>query len=336
MKMTTLCYLEKQDSYLMLHRIVKKDDVNKDKWIGVGGHVEEGESPEDCVIREVKEETGLSIHNYRFRGLVTFVSNRYGTEYMCLYTSNDFSGEMVSCNEGVLEWVAKNKVMSLNLWEGDKLMFELLDSRKDFFSLKLVYEEEDLVKAYVDGKEREFFDVIDDKGNPTGRRKERSLAHREGTLHKTAHVWIVRPNEYNTFDVLLQKRSRSKDSDPGCYDISSAGHILAGTKMLPSALRELKEELGIQAMLSDLTFCFWQERNMETEFYGKPFIDHELSGVYIYDKPIDIASLKLQEDEVEEVVWMEYEECLAHVIAQDPKFCIMEEEFIKLKRYVKF
>ena len=334
--MTTLCYVEKEDAYLMMHRISKKNDVNKDKWIGVGGHVEEGESPEECVLREVKEETGLTMITYQFRGIVTFVSKEYGTEYMCVYTSNHFDGEMISCDEGELEWVKKDQVMSLNLWEGDKLMFELLDTRREFFSLKLVYDGNQLVYASIDGKECEFFDQIDEAGNRTGFVKERMLAHREGTFHNTAHIWVVRPNDLGSFDVLLQKRSQMKDSDPGCYDISSAGHMNAGSELLPSALRELKEELGIEAKPSDLTFLFWHEVYKKAEFYGKPFIDHERNGVYLYQKPVVIDELVLQEEEVESVRWMEYEECLAYIIDHDSKFCINEEEFRKLKDYVKF
>lgn len=138
----------------MLHRTVKKNDVNKDKWIGVGGHMEAGESPEDCVYREVLEETGLKMNSYQFRALVTFVSDVYETEYMCLFTSKDFEGEMTSCDEGELEWVKKNEINQLNLWEGDKVMFQLLDTRDTFFSLKLIYQGSKLVEVNVDGEKR--------------------------------------------------------------------------------------------------------------------------------------------------------------------------------------
>lgn len=153
MKLSTLCYIEKDNQYLMLHRIVKKNDVNKDKWIGVGGHFEQGESPEECLLREVKEETGLDLLSYRFRGIVTFIANGWETEYMCLYTADRYEGEMISCNEGVLEWVDKDKLHDLNLWEGDKIFLKLLNEDVPFFSLKLQYEGNELVQAYLDGKD---------------------------------------------------------------------------------------------------------------------------------------------------------------------------------------
>lgn len=151
--MSTLCYIEKDNQYLMLHRIVKKNDVNKDKWIGVGGHFEENESPEECLLREVKEETGYTLTAYQFRGLVTFISGTGVTEYMCLYTADGFEGEQIFCDEGQLEWVHKDKILELNLWEGDKIFFQLLETRKDFFSLKLVYDgTNNLVEVSLDGK----------------------------------------------------------------------------------------------------------------------------------------------------------------------------------------
>lgn len=139
MLQTTLCYIEKDEKYLMLHRTSKKNDVNKDKWIGVGGKFECGETPEECLCREVSEETGLVLLNYKFRGIMTFMYDDYEPEYIFLYTSDEFAGNLKMCDEGRLEWVDKNKVNSLNLWEGDKLMFEMLNSSSRPFSLKLVY-----------------------------------------------------------------------------------------------------------------------------------------------------------------------------------------------------
>lgn len=150
--MTTLCYIEKDGKYLMLHRISKKNDVNKDKWIGVGGHFEGNESPEDCLLREVKEETGLTLTSWRFRGIVTFVCDDYPIEFMCLYTADGFEGELKDCDEGRLEWVDKDCLMDLELWEGDKIFFRLLFEEAPFFSLKVVYENGILCEAVLDGR----------------------------------------------------------------------------------------------------------------------------------------------------------------------------------------
>lgn len=151
MKLTTLCYIEQNDSYLMLHRIKKKNDINQDKWIGVGGHFEEGESPEDCLLREVREETGLTLTDWRFRGIVTFVSDIYETEYMCLYTAEGYTGELTECDEGTLEWVPKAQVEQLPTWEGDRIFLRLLAEDAPFFSLKLVYEGDTLVQSILNG-----------------------------------------------------------------------------------------------------------------------------------------------------------------------------------------
>ena len=148
MRQTTLCYIEKGGQYLMLHRIRKENDENKDKWIGVGGKLEDRESPEDCVLREVKEETGLTLTEYRYRGLVTFVSDRWETEYMHLFTATGYTGTLrADCDEGELAWIDKRALLELPLWEGDRIFLRLLDQGAPFFSLKLVYEGERLVSS---------------------------------------------------------------------------------------------------------------------------------------------------------------------------------------------
>ncbi|MGN0346035.1 MAG: NUDIX hydrolase [Lachnospiraceae bacterium] len=144
---TTLCYIEKDDCYLMLHRVKKANDINKDKWIGVGGKFEENETPEECVLREVKEETGLMLTKYQYRGLITFLSDRYEGEYMHLFTATEYTGEILDCPEGDLCWVEKEKVPELPIWEGDKIFFRLLDRNVPFFTLKLRYEGDRLAEA---------------------------------------------------------------------------------------------------------------------------------------------------------------------------------------------
>ncbi len=150
--LTTLCYIEREDCYLMLHRIKKEHDMNRDKWIGVGGHVEAGESPEECLLREVYEETGLTLTSWQARGIVTFVSDMWETEYMFLYTAEGFSGELRDCAEGTLEWVEKKNVDKLPVWEGDRIFFRLLEEGRGFFDLKLRYEGDLLAEAVLDGQ----------------------------------------------------------------------------------------------------------------------------------------------------------------------------------------
>lgn len=146
--LTTLCYLERDGKYLVLHRTKKEHDENGGKWIGVGGKFEFGESPEECAMREVKEETGLTMLNPRFRGIVTFVSDEWGVEYMHLFTCTEFAGDLtLDCDEGELVWLPKTELLGKNLWEGDRLFLYALDERQDFFSLKLRYEGERLAEA---------------------------------------------------------------------------------------------------------------------------------------------------------------------------------------------
>ena len=148
---TTLCYIEKDGRTLMLHRVKKENDMNHDKWIGVGGKFEYGESPEECMLREVREETGLTVTDWAYRGIVTFVSQDW-CEYMHLFTASEFTGEVRACDEGTLEWVETDKLTQLPIWEGDKVFLRLLKEKEPFFSLKLVYDEERLMKAILNGK----------------------------------------------------------------------------------------------------------------------------------------------------------------------------------------
>jgi len=151
--LTSLLYIERDEKYLMLHRNKRKDDINAGKWIGVGGKFEKDESPEECVIREAREETGLTLLRPVFRGIVTFVTDRYPTEYMHLFTCDEFSGTLSECDEGELAWVEKARVPSLPLWEGDRIFLSLLAENAPFFLLKLVYRGDSLVRATLDGRE---------------------------------------------------------------------------------------------------------------------------------------------------------------------------------------
>ena len=152
MRNTSLVHLEQDGCYLMLHRIRKDNDENRDKWVGIGGKFEPGESPEDCAVREVREETGLTMRSWSYRGIVTFVSDEWGTEYMHLFHSTDFSGELKDCDEGVLEWVDKKRLLTLPIWEGDRIFLRLLDSDVPFFSLKLCYSGDRLTRAVLNGE----------------------------------------------------------------------------------------------------------------------------------------------------------------------------------------
>ncbi len=152
MKNTTLCYIEQDDAYLLLHRVKKQNDENHDKWIGIGGKFEENESPEDCLLREVREETGLRLTRWRYCGLVTFVSDCWEGEYMHLFHADGFEGTLRECDEGELQWVKKSDFSALEQWEGDRIFLRLMESGAPFFSLKLRYEGDRLAEAVLNGK----------------------------------------------------------------------------------------------------------------------------------------------------------------------------------------
>lgn len=147
MRLTTICYIEQDGNYLMLHRTKKENDQSHDKWLGVGGKFEKDESPDECILREVKEETGLTLTSYQLRGVMTFVSDIWETEYMFIYTADEFEGELAECSEGDLQWIKKTEVMNLKLWEGDKIFLKKLIDGNGFFTVKMEYEGEKLVKV---------------------------------------------------------------------------------------------------------------------------------------------------------------------------------------------
>ncbi len=151
--LTTVCYLERDGKYLMLHRTKKENDTNRDKLIGIGGHFHHEESPEECMLREMWEECGIVLTDMRMRGLITFVSDVFGCEYMFLFTATSYEGQLApDCDEGTLEWIEKSSLLkSEKIWEGDRIFLKLLDERQDFFSLKFIYKGEKLEKVLLDG-----------------------------------------------------------------------------------------------------------------------------------------------------------------------------------------
>ena len=149
---TTLCYIERGDEWLLLHRVRKQHDLNRDKWIGLGGKVEPGETPEECVLREVQEEAGLTLTDCRYRALITFLSDQWPGEYMHLYTATKFTGTPGDCDEGELAWIKKSEFAALPQWEGDRLFLRLLEAGADFFTLVLQYRGERLVRAVLNGR----------------------------------------------------------------------------------------------------------------------------------------------------------------------------------------
>lgn len=175
----------------------------------------------------------------------------------------------------------------------------------------------------------EIFDVVDEQGLPTGKTVERETAHSEGILHRTAHLWLMRKRETGV-EILVQKRSATKDSYPSCYDISSAGHIPAGVDFKPSAIRELKEELGLDAKEEELQYCGTRRIRGERVFHGKMFRDNQVSNVYCIWRDVEPEECTLQVEEVEEVRWINLEECKKRVAAEDSAFCIKLEELMML------
>lgn len=181
----------------------------------------------------------------------------------------------------------------------------------------------------------EFFDLRNPDGSLTGITKARSQVHRDGDWHGASHVWIARRNpKTGRPELLLQKRSANKDSYPGCLDISSAGHLGAGDDYLPCALRELREELGIDALPQELTFLFMHSCDVKAVFHGKLFWNREISAVYLYTSPVFTDRFLLQREEVESVHWVDLEECQKQVKSGNPAYCILEDELERVREEV--
>jgi len=176
----------------------------------------------------------------------------------------------------------------------------------------------------------EILDVVDNNGNPTGQTVEREKAHENGIMHRTAHVWLLR-KKHGKVQILLQKRCETKESFPGCYDISSAGHIPAGMDFVESAIKELKEELGITASYDELVFCGDRIVICDDCFGGKPFHDRQYSRVFILWRDIDEEGFKLQKEEVDSVLWMDLDECISVVEKNQIRHCIYPDELKMVK-----
>lgn len=179
----------------------------------------------------------------------------------------------------------------------------------------------------------EILDVVDEKGKPTGEVVERERAHAEGIRHRTSHVWIVR-KKGERWQLLLQKRCQNKDSHPGCYDISSAGHIPAGVGFLESAVRELREELGVAALEKELVYCGTRQIMWEENFHGKLFRDNQVSNVYLLMRDMEAEAFTLQESEIDSVMWMDFDECVQAVKNGCIPNCIVIEELEMVKNHL--
>ncbi|MCI9093564.1 MAG: NUDIX domain-containing protein [Coprobacillus sp.] len=180
----------------------------------------------------------------------------------------------------------------------------------------------------------EILDIVDEKGNPVGKTIEREIAHQQGILHRTAHVWLLRKKQQK-IQILLQKRSHFKDSFPDCYDISSAGHIPTGIDFIPSAIRELKEELGYCAQEKDFIYCGTRRFEFKGIFHDKPFYDNQVSHVYILWVNQDEENFTLQKEEVSQIKWFDFDDCIDKVKHNLIKHCIYLEELEIVKKGIQ-
>ena len=317
-KLGIFCVLDQKEKYQILKETMK-----------------EGESPEECLRRTVSSKNSDPFA-WKARGILTLVREEKPAEYVFLFRAWQPAPEGRKEETDTVCWSKCDEILQNLAGEEEKICFRLLMEEGPFFSLKVTFDRRNILRsAAVNGKPLELFDILKEDGSPVGIVRERGVAHLDGSLHPTSHIWIVRRNHSSGWDLLLQKRSLSKDSNPGCYDISSAGHVSAGDAYLPAALRELGEELRIRAEEKDLHLAGMRKAYFEDVFYGKPFRDYEISAVYVYDKPVDEKKLVLQESEVEAVKWMDFQECCRKVEHGGMKHCIYMDELEIVERYLK-
>ena len=316
-KLGIFCVLEQKEKYQILKETMKK-----------------GESPEECLARTVGSENSAPF-SWKARGILILVREEKPTEYMFLFSARQTLPEDRKEETDTACWSKCDEILQNLAGEEEKICFRLMMEKRAFFSLKVTFDRRNILRsASVNGKPLELFDILKEDGSLAGIVRERGVVHLDGSLHPTSHIWIVRRNHSSGGDLLLQKRSLSKDSNPGCYDISSAGHVSAGDTYLPAALRELGEELGIRAEEKDLHLAGMRKAYFEDVFYGKPFRDYEISAVYVYDKSVDEKKLVLQESEVEDVKWMDFQECCRRVDHGGMKHCIYMDELEIVGRYL--
>ena len=313
----------------MLLRNKKPNDLNEGKWIGVGGHLEAGETPEQCALREIREETGLTALDPTPRGVVHFDSDAWGSEIMYLYTVTRFEGQLTDCDEGELRWIDKNKVFDLHLWDGDRIFLQYLIDGAPYFDMTLHYDQSDrLRECTVNGRESELFDIYHEDGTPAGYIASRDFAHFKGLWHITAHIWVARPTPDGGMELLLQLRSQGKDLYPGFYDTSSAGHIAAGEDIFTGARRELEEELGLTVTDDELHPLGVQKNIYDNGHYH----DREHCHVFLYRADIGDSDIRYQESEVDSVMWLGLEEIARAIKTQEFPICIDLRELELLEK----
>lgn len=329
MQETTLCYIEHAGNYLMLLRNKKQNDLNEGKWIGVGGKLEPNETPEQCALREIREETGLTALDLTARGVVHFDSDAWGSEIMHLYTVTRFEGQLTDCDEGELRWIDKSEIFDLHLWDGDRVFLQYLIDGAPYFDMTLHYDKNDnLQTCVVNGCEQELFDIYNEDGTPAHYIATRDFAHLKGLWHITAHIWVARTAPGGGTELLLQLRSQDKDLYPGFYDTSSAGHIAAGEDIFTGAQRELEEELGITAAANELQSL----GQLKNTYDNGNYHDREHCHVFLYRGHIADDDIHCQESEVDGVRWLRFEECIRAVETQSFPICIDLQEMALLEK----